>query len=88
MRLTVGGHPHGDALLEATFLALVPGHLVNCTLALVLAGVGGVEVLLDGPSEEPLRRRGGVVVRTGPEGAGSARTHTHTHAVLPCSLRR
>lgn len=55
--LTVGGHPHGDALVEATFLTLVPGHFVNHTLAVVLAGVGWVEVLLDGPSEEALRGR-------------------------------
>lgn len=52
--LTVGRHPHGDALLEATFLALVPGHFVDDALPLVLTGVGRVEILLDGPPEETL----------------------------------
>lgn len=53
--LTVGGHSHRDALLEATFLALVSGHFVNDTFSLVLTGVGRVEIFLDGPPEETLR---------------------------------
>lgn len=71
VKLTVGGHSHRDALLEAAFLALVPGHFINHALALVLAGVGWVEVLLDGPSEEALQRRHRVEKRQrGADGGG------------------
>jgi hypothetical protein len=57
--LTVHRHPNGDALLEAAELALVAGDLVDDAAAFVLAGVGGVQVLLDGPAEEALRRQEG-----------------------------
>lgn len=74
VKLTVGGHSHRDALLEAAFLALVPGHFINHALALVLARVGWVEVLLDGPSEEPLQRRHRVEKRLcGADGSVSGR---------------
>lgn len=52
--LTVHGHAHCDALLEAAELTLVAGNLVDDAAAIVLAGVGRVEVLLDGPTEETL----------------------------------
>lgn len=52
--LTVHGHAHGDALLEATELALVAGDLVNDTAAVIFAGVGGMEVLLDCAAKEAL----------------------------------
>lgn len=54
MKLTVGCHSHHNALLEATFLALVSCHFVDDTFPLVLAGVGRVEILLDRPPEETL----------------------------------
>lgn len=54
MRLTVGCHSHRNALLEATFLALVSGHFVDDTLPLVLTSIGWVEILLDCPPEETL----------------------------------
>lgn len=38
-------------------MALVPGHLVDDAPPLVLAGVGGVQVLLDGSPEEALQRK-------------------------------
>ena len=57
--LTVHGHAHGDALLEAAELALVAGDFVDDAAALILAGVGRVEVFLDGPAEEALRQQGG-----------------------------
>lgn len=53
--LTVHGHAHGNALLEAAELALVAGDLVDDAAAIILAGVGGVEVLLNGPTEETLQ---------------------------------
>ncbi len=53
--LTIHGHAHGDALLEAAQLALVAGDLVDDAAAIVLTGVRGVEVLLDGAPEESLR---------------------------------
>lgn len=53
--LTVHGHAHCNALLEAAQLTLVAGDLVDDAAAVVLTGVGGVEVLLDGPAEEPLQ---------------------------------
>lgn len=56
--LTVSRHANRNALLEATFLALVSRHPVNDAFALVLTGVGGVQVLLDGPPEEPLQADG------------------------------
>ncbi len=52
--LTIHGHAHGDALLEAAQLALVTGDLVDDAAAIVLTGVRGVEVLLDGAPEESL----------------------------------
>lgn len=52
--LTVHGHAHGDALLEATQLALVAGDLVDDTAAVIFAGVGGMEVLLDCAAKEAL----------------------------------
>lgn len=52
--LTVHGHAHGDALLEATQLALVAGDLVDDTAAVIFAGVGGMEVLLDCAAKETL----------------------------------
>lgn len=55
--LTVCCHSHCDALLEATFLALVPGHFVNNTFALVLTGIRWIEILLDCPPEESLENR-------------------------------
>lgn len=53
--LTVGCHSHRNALLESTFLALVSGHSVDDAFPLVFTSVGRVEVLLDCPSEEPLK---------------------------------
>lgn len=53
--LTVGRHSHRNALLESTFLALVPRHSVDDAFPLVLTSVGRVQVLLDGPPEETLR---------------------------------
>lgn len=58
--LTVHGHAHCRALLEAAQLALVAGDLVDDAAAVVLAGVGRVEVLLDGPAEETLQQTGGL----------------------------
>lgn len=55
MTLTVHGHAHGDALLEAAQLTLVASDLVDDAAAIVLAGVGRVEVLLYGPTEETLQ---------------------------------
>lgn len=52
--LTVGRHAHRNALLESTFLALVSRHSVDDAFPLVLTSVGGIQVLLDGPPEEPL----------------------------------
>lgn len=60
--LTVHGHAHGDALLEAAQLTLVAGDLVDDAAAIVLARVGRVEVLLDGPAEETLRENQRVIV--------------------------
>lgn len=57
VKLTVGCHSHRNALLEATFLALVSGHFVDDTFALVLTSIGWVEILLDCPSEETLESR-------------------------------
>lgn len=53
--LTVHGHAHCNTLLEAAELTLVAGDLVDDAAAIVLTGVGGVEVLLNGPSEETLQ---------------------------------
>lgn len=53
-RLTVHGHADGDALLEAAQLTLVAGDLVDDAAAIVFAGVGRMEVLLYGPTEETL----------------------------------
>lgn len=58
LQLTVSGHSHRNALLEATFLTLVPGHFVDDAFPLVLAGVGWVEILLNCPPEESLESRG------------------------------
>ena len=55
--LTVHGHAHCDALLEAAQLALVAGDLVDDAAAIVLTGVGGVEVLLNCPPKETLGER-------------------------------
>lgn len=52
--LTVHGHAHCNALLEATELTLVAGNLVDDAAAIVLTGVGWVKVLLNGPTEETL----------------------------------
>lgn len=52
--LTVHGHAHGNALLEAAQLALIAGDLVNDTAAVIFAGVGGMEVLLDCAAKEAL----------------------------------
>lgn len=57
VKLTVGCHSHCNALLEATFLALVSGHFVNDAFSLILTSVGWVEVLLDCPPEETLGSR-------------------------------
>lgn len=54
MPLTVHGHAHGDALLKAAELALIPGDLVNDAAAVIFAGVGGMEVLLDCAAKEAL----------------------------------
>lgn len=56
--LTVHGHSHSNALLEAAQLTLVAGNLVNDAAAIVLTGVGGMEVLLNGPTEETLQTDG------------------------------
>lgn len=53
--LTVHGHAHCNTLLEAAELTLIAGDLVDDAAAIVLTGVGGVEVLLNGPTEETLR---------------------------------
>lgn len=55
MTLTVHGHAHSDALLEAAQLTLVASDLVDDAAAIILAGVGRVEVLLYGPTEETLQ---------------------------------
>lgn len=52
--LTVHGHAHSNALLEAAQLALVAGDLVDDAATIVLTGVGRVEVLLNGPTKKPL----------------------------------
>lgn len=52
--LTVHGHAHSDALLKAAQLALVPGDLVDDAAAVILAGVGGMEVLLDCAAKKAL----------------------------------
>ena len=54
LSLTVHGHAHRDALLEAAQLTLVARDLVDDAAAFVLAGVGRMEVLLDGSAEEAL----------------------------------
>lgn len=54
MPLTVHGHAHGDALLKAAELALIPGDLVNDAAAVIFAGIGGMEVLLDCAAKEAL----------------------------------
>lgn len=54
MTLTVHGHAHCNALLEAAELTLVAGNLVDDAAAIVFTGVGRVEVLLYGPTEETL----------------------------------
>lgn len=56
LSLTVHGHAHGDALLEAAQLTLVACDLVDDAAAFVLAGVGRMEVLLDGSAEETLHK--------------------------------
>lgn len=53
--LTVHGHAHCNALLEAAELTLVAGDLVDNAAAIVLTGVGGVEVLLNCPTKETLQ---------------------------------
>lgn len=50
----VGCHANCDALLEATFLALVPGYFVDYAFPLVLTCIGRVEILLDSTPEETL----------------------------------
>lgn len=85
--LTVGSHSYRYALLEATFLALVSGHLVDDTLPLVLAGVGWVEVFLNRPPEEPLQRNR---LRDQCWNSGTSRCVTKaqdTLNTLPCNLR-
>lgn len=52
--LTVHGHAHSNALLEAAQLALVAGDLVDDAATIVLTGVGRVEVLLNGPTKKTL----------------------------------
>lgn len=52
--LTVHGHAHGNALLKAAQLALVAGNLVDDTAAVIFAGVGGMEVLLDCAAKKAL----------------------------------
>lgn len=52
--LTIHGHAHCNALLEAAELTLVAGNLVDDAAAIILTGVAGVEVLLNGPTEETL----------------------------------
>lgn len=54
MPLTVHGHAHGNALLEAAQLALIAGDLVDDTAAVIFAGIGGMEVLLDCAAKEAL----------------------------------
>lgn len=56
--LTVHGHANCSALLEAAQLTLVAGDLVDDAAAIVLTGVGRVEILLYGPTEESLDRQG------------------------------
>lgn len=53
--LTVHGHAHGDALLEAAQLALVARDLVDDAAAFVFARVGRVEVLLNRSAEKTLK---------------------------------
>lgn len=55
--LTVHGHAHGDALLEAAQLALVARDLVDDAAAFVFARVGRVEVLLNRPAEKTLKEK-------------------------------
>lgn len=57
MALTVHGHAHGDALLEAAQLTLVACDLVDDAAAFVLAGVGWMKVLLNGPAKETLQTK-------------------------------
>lgn len=52
--LTVHGHAHGDALLKAAQLALVAGDLIDDTAAVIFAGVGGMQVLLNCAAKEAL----------------------------------
>lgn len=53
--LTIHCHPHVDAFLKATQLALVPGDLVDDAAAIVFTGVRWVEVLLDCAPEKSLK---------------------------------
>lgn len=56
--LTVHCHAHSDTFLKAAELTLIPGDLVDDTTTIVLAGVGGVQVLLDSTPKEALDRMG------------------------------
>lgn len=55
MSLTISGHAHGEALLEAAVLAAVPVHAHDETL-LVLHAHLVVDVLLNAASEETLEK--------------------------------
>ena len=66
MPLTVHGHAPSNALLDAAQLALIPGDLVDDTAAVILAGIGGMEILLDCAAKEALgwrHRKQGASVR-------------------------
>lgn len=70
MSLTVHGHAHGDALLEAAQLALIAGDLVDDTAAVIFTGVGGMEILLDCAAKEALGVGTGRWSRTNHSGKG------------------
>lgn len=56
--LTIHGHAHGDAFLEAAQLALVAGDFINDAAAVIFTRIGRMKILLYCPPEETLRAEG------------------------------
>lgn len=55
-QLTVHGHAHGDALFKAAQLALVACDLIDDAATFIFTRVSWMEVFLNGPAEETLKR--------------------------------
>jgi len=82
VQLTLFGHPHSEALLQAAVLAAVPRHLVDDAVLVPVTRVH--HVLLDASAEKTLRKQ--TEEKRGGGGVHEKRTLTNVNLIFLSNL--